>query len=77
MAILKLKKVSFTTIRFLFLGGDLDIKKVLVSNKILVKINYNYIIGYLHNGNKDKSLTIMLPKTSAYVRSYDRQTKWM
>ena len=59
------------------MGGDLDIKKVLVSNKILVKINYNYFIGYLRNGNKDKSLTIMLPKTSAYVRSYDKQTKWM
>ena len=27
--------------------------------------------------NKVKSLHIMLPKTSAYVKSYDGQTKWM
>ena len=33
-------------------------------------------IGYLHNGNKVKPLQIMLPK-SAYVKRYDRQTKWM
>ena len=54
------------------MGGDVDIEKVLVSNK-----NYKYYIGYLYNGNKVKSLDIMLPKTIAYVKSYDGQTKWM
>ena len=31
----------------------------------------------MYNGNKDKPLNIMLPQTSPYVKSYDRQTKWM
>ena len=39
--------------------------------------NYKYFIGYLYNGNKVKPLNIMLPKTSAYIKSYDGQTKWM
>ena len=39
--------------------------------------NYKYFISYLYNDHKVKSLHIMLPKTSAYVKSYDRQTKWM
>ena len=58
--------------------GDVDIEKVLVSNKIsLDKKNYKYFIGYLYNDDKVKPLHIMLPKTSAYVNSFDGQTKWM
>ena len=58
--------------------GDVDIKKVLVSNKISFgEKNYKYFIGYLYNDNKVKTLHIMLPKTSAYVKSFDGQTKWM
>ena len=58
--------------------GDVDIEKVLVSNKIsFVEKNYKYFIGYLYNDNKVKPLHIMFPKTSAYVESYDGQTKWM
>ena len=34
--------------------------------------NYKYFIGYLY-----KPLHIMLPKTNAYVKSYDEQTKRM
>ena len=56
--------------------GDVDIKKVLVSNKISFgEKNYKYFIGYLYDNHKVKSLHIMLPKTSAYVKSYDGQTK--
>ena len=56
--------------------GDVDIKKVLVSNKTSGGKNFiKYFIGSLCNGNKVKSLNIMLPKTSAYVKSYDGQTK--
>ena len=44
---------------------------------LLVKKSYKYFIGYLYNDHKVKSLSIMLPKTSAYVKSCDRQTKWM
>ena len=39
--------------------------------------NYKYFIGYLYNDDKVKPLQIMLPKTSAYLKSYDGQTKWM
>ena len=57
---------------------DVDIEKVLVSNKISFGAkNYKYFIGYFYNANKVKPLNIMLPKTSAYVKSYDGQTKWM
>ena len=55
---------------------DVDIEKVLVSNKISFgEKNYKYLIGYLYNDNKVKPLHIMLPKTSAHVISYDGQIK--
>ena len=38
---------------------------------------YKYFNGYLYNDYKGKPLYIMLPKTSAYVKRYDGQTKWM
>ena len=58
--------------------GDVDIEKVLVYKISLGEKNCKYVIGYLYNGNKvTKPLNIMLPKTSAYVKSYDGQTKWM
>ena len=57
---------------------DIDIEKVLASNKISFgDKNYKFFIGCLYNNNKFKPLHIMLPKTSAYVKSYDGQTKWM
>ena len=58
--------------------ADVDIVKVLVSNKISFGgKNYKYFIGYFYKGNKVKPLNIMLPKTRAYVKSYDGQTKLM
>ena len=57
---------------------DEDIEKILVSNKISFgEKNYTYFIGYFCNDDKVKQLNIMLPKTSTYVKRYDRQTKWM
>ena len=57
---------------------DVDIEKVLVSNKISFGgKDYNYFIGYLYNDNNVKPLHIMLPKTSAHVKRYDGQTNWM
>ena len=51
---------------------EVDIDKLLVSNKISFgEKNYEYFIGYLYNDNKVKPLHIMLPKTSAYIKSYD------
>ena len=31
----------------------------------------------MYNNHKGKSLHIILPKTSAYVKGYDEQTRWM
>ena len=57
---------------------DVEIEKVLVSNKISFgEKNYKYFIGYLYNDNKVRPLHIMLSKTSVYVKCYDGQTKWM
>ena len=59
-------------------GGNVDIEKELVCNKISFgEKSYKHFIGYLYNDNKVKPLHIMLPKTSAYIKSYDGQTKWM
>ena len=42
--------------------GNVDIEKVLVSNKIFFgEKNYKYFIGYLYNDDKVKPLDIMLP----------------
>ena len=39
---------------------------------------YKHFIGYKDdNGYKIKSLRIILPKKSAYVKSYDGENKWM
>ena len=38
---------------------------------------YKYFIGYLHDGFKIKPLYIGLLKTSACIKSYDGQTKWI
>ena len=57
---------------------DVDIEKVLVSNRIpFGEKNYKHFIGYLYGNGKVKSLGIMLPKKGSYVISYDGQTKWM
>ena len=51
-------------------------EKVLVSHKIyFCEKNDKYFIRYLYNNHKVKPLHIMLPKTNAYVKSYDEQTK--
>ena len=56
--------------------GDVDIEKVLVSNKTSFgDKKYKYFVGYLYNDNEVKPFHIMLPKRSVYVKNYDRQTK--
>ena len=42
---------------------------------ILAKKNYKYFIGCFYNDYKVQPLH-NVPKTSAYVKSYDEQTKW-
>ena len=56
--------------------GDLDIKKVLVSNKISFGgKNYKYFIGYFYDNHKVRSMHLLLPKTTTYVKIYDGQIK--
>ena len=51
---------------------DVNIEKVLASKKISSGgKNYMYFIDYLFNDYKVKSLRIILPKASAYVKTYD------
>ena len=67
--ILKWKNINFSTIKVLFLE-DVDIKNVLVSNKISsAEKNYKYFIGYLNDGYKIKTLYIILPKNK-HVRCF-------
>ena len=58
--------------------SDVGIEKILVSNKISFgEKKYKYFIGYLYNDHKFNSLDKVLLKTSARVKCYDGQTKWM
>ena len=71
-----MKKNKFYHHESLIFLKDVYTEKVLVSNKISSgQTNYKYSIGYLYNGHKFKPLHIKLPTTSAYVKSYDGQTK--
>ena len=75
---IEIEKNKFYRNKIPILLKDVDIEKVLVSNKISFgEKNYKYFIGYLYNDCKVKPSNILLPKTSAYVKSYDGQTKWM
>ena len=76
--ILKLKERNFYRHESPIILEDVDIEKVLVSNKISSgEKNYKYFMFYLYNDYKVKPLHIMLPKRRAYVKSCDGQTKWM
>ena len=78
LVILKLENMILNAMKALSLLEDVDIKKVLVCNKISSDgKNFKYITGYLYNVYKVKRLHIMLPKMRVYVKSYDGQTKWM
>ena len=57
---------------------DVDVEKVFISNKTCSgEKSYKYFIGYLYDDYKVKPLYIILPKTSAHIKSYEGQTKWM
>ena len=77
MVMLKLKNINFTAIKALYLE-DVDIQKALVSNKVSSgEKSYKYFIDYLYDDHKVKPLHIMLPRSSTFVKGYDRQTRWM
>ena len=57
-------------------SGDID--NILISNNISSgKKKHNYFIEFRDINYKTKSLCIMLPKSSAYVKRYNGKTKWM
>ena len=74
---IEIKKKNYRHKSPIFLK-DADIEKVLVSNKISFgeKID-KYFIGCLYNDDKVNPLHIILPRRSAYIKSYDGKTKWM
>lgn len=41
------------------------------------KKGYKYFIGCKNDDYKIKQLSIIFPQTSAYVKSYDDETKWV
>ena len=48
---------------------DVDIEKVLVSNKTSFgEKSYKYFIGYLYYGNEVKPLIVMLPNQGLYQK---------
>ena len=71
---IKIEKNKFYRNKIYVPLRDVDIEKVLISTKIFFGGNKNFI-GYLYIDHKVKPLHIMLPKTSAYVKAYDGQTK--
>ena len=75
--ILELKKINFIAIKVLFFKRC-RYSEVLVSkkNSSAEKV-YKYFIGYVYDDYKVKPLHIILPKTSAYVKTYDTQTTWV
>lgn len=56
-----------------------DIANILRSSMISSgEKSFKYFIGYKYNAYyKIKSLHIMFPKTSTYVKFYDSETKWI
>ena len=75
---IKIEKNTFYRQKTPIFLKDVDIEKVLVSNKIFFgEKNYEYFIGNLYNDHKVKPLQIMIPKMSSYLNGYDGQTKCM
>ena len=69
--IIEIEKIFFYGNKTPIFWGDIE--KVLLSNKISFdEKDYKYFIGYLFDDNKVKPFNIILPETSAYVKSY----KW-
>ena len=70
---MKLKKKKFYHYKTPILLEDVDIEKVLASNKISFgEKNYKYFIGYLYDNRKVKPLHIMLPKLEKYNIIWDK-----
>ena len=77
MTIFKLEKNKFYRHKTPILLKDVNIEKVLVSNKISFgEKYYKYFFGYLYDNHKVKSLHIMLPKNKHLCKKLWWTTKW-
>ena len=75
---IKIEKSKFYCHKTPIFVKHVVIEKVLVPNKISFgEKKYKYFIGYFYHDHKVTSLHKILPKISAYVKSYDGQTKLM
>ena len=75
---IEIEKHEFNHCKNLTLLEDVDSDKILVSSMVSPgEKNHKYFIGYKNDDHKIKPLRLMLPKTSAYVKRYDGETKWM
>ena len=43
----------------------------------MIKKKYKYFFVYLYGGSNVRPLDVIVTRTSAYVKSYDGQTKWI
>ena len=69
---IEIEKCKFYPHKSPILLGDVDIEKVLVSNKIsFSEKNFKFFMSYFYNDHKVKPLNVILPKTNAYVKCYD------
>ena len=75
---MKLKKKKNRCYKDPVFLNDVNNNNLLISTKISsCEKNYKYFIAY-GDEYKIKRFTIILPKTSAYLKSYDgRANKWM
>ena len=73
---LKLRGIYFTNIRTKFLSQNVDVNKILVSNKVSFdKKGFKEFIGY-KDGRKFRLLCVMLTKMRAYRGDFG-ETKYM
>ena len=73
---LKSKNKNFINIKDLFKLKNVDINKIVVSNKVSFgKKGFKYFIGY-KDTKENRPLCIFLPKISAYRKYFD-ETKYI
>ena len=76
MGILKLHKFYYR--KNLILLEDAHIEKIQVTSMVFSGgKKFKYFISYEDDNHKIKPLRLMFPKTTAYVKNYDGETKWM
>ena len=79
---IEIEKMSFTFKNVLPFQTCINIFQTYIFQTYILfilvkKKNYKYFIGYLYDVYNVKPLYIMLLEMSAYVKTYDGQTKWM